>query len=103
MHGNCTEKVIADMPLESRSPQPSHAQSGLLALAPREREVLKELAQGSSNKLIARTLSISTYTVDGYVKDIYRKLGVRSRAMAAIIAFRYGIVDMPPQVSAGPE
>lgn len=66
-----------------------------LTLVPREREVLKELAQGNSNNSIARTLSISTYAVDGYVQEIYRKLGVRNRAMAAIVAFRYGVVGVP--------
>lgn len=61
-----------------------------LDLTPRECDVLRELAQGNSNKLIARALSISTYTVDGYVKDIYRKLGVCNRSMAAVIAVRHG-------------
>ncbi|MDP1540086.1 MAG: LuxR C-terminal-related transcriptional regulator [Moraxellaceae bacterium] len=63
----------------------------LVGLTPRECDVLRELAQGGSNKLIARSLSISTYTVDGYVKDIYRKLGVCNRSMAAVIAVRHGL------------
>ncbi|MBQ0794728.1 LuxR C-terminal-related transcriptional regulator [Zhongshania sp.] len=85
-------KVIAKMPLDSHNPiqQPLQA----LPLTPREHDVLRELAQGNSNKTIAKTLSISTYTVDGYVKDIFRKLGVRNRSMAAVVAFHHGMLEM---------
>ena len=71
-----------------------HATPDALPLTPREQEVLKELALGNSNKLIARALSISPYTVDGYVKDIYRKLGVRNRSMATALAVHLGILDV---------
>ena len=74
--------------------------SDTLPLTPREQEVLKELALGNSNKLIARALSISPYTVDGYVKDIYRKLGVRNRSMATAIAVYLGILDVQAMVAA---
>ena len=65
-----------------------------LPLTPRELQVLRELALGNSNKIIAKILSISTYTVDGYVKDIYRKLGVRNRSMAAVMAFHHGVLEI---------
>lgn len=55
--------------------------------------MLRELARGNSNKGIARALYISTYTVDGYVKEIFRKLGVHNRSMAAVIAVHYGMLD----------
>ncbi|HBX38816.1 MAG TPA: hypothetical protein DEG76_16685 [Pseudohongiella sp.] len=67
-----------------------------LPLTIREQEVLRELAQGNSNKKIARTLSLSPHTVDGYVKDIYRKLGVCNRSMATAVAFHYGVLDAFP-------
>ncbi|HBN13770.1 MAG: hypothetical protein CMQ46_08890 [Gammaproteobacteria bacterium] len=68
-----------------------------LPLTQREQDVLRELAQGNSNKKIARVLCLSPHTVDGYVKDIYRKLGVHNRSMATAVAFHYGVLKgFPP-------
>ena len=64
-----------------------------LPLTLREHDVLRELAQGYSNKEIARALTLSPHTVDGYVKEIYRKLGIRNRSMATVVALQYGILD----------
>jgi len=55
-------------------------------LTPREREILCHLAEGQSNKVIARKLGISDGTVKLHVKAILRKLGVHSRVEAAVIA-----------------
>ncbi len=55
-------------------------------LTPREREILCHLAEGQSNKVIARNLGISDGTVKLHVKAILRKLGVHSRVEAAVIA-----------------
>lgn len=57
----------------------------------REREVLGELIHGKSNKEIARLLTISPKTVGRHLENCYRKLGVTSRAAAAIKALRSGI------------
>lgn len=51
-------------------------------LSPREREVLEMLARGFLYKEIAEALSISIRTVDTYIRRIYEKLHVRSRAQA---------------------
>jgi ATP/maltotriose-dependent transcriptional regulator MalT len=56
-------------------------------LSPRESEVFELLAQGRSNKEIARTLFISESTTKVHVKHIYEKLGVHSRA-EAVAAWR---------------
>ncbi len=56
------------------------------SLTPREREVLCHLAEGQSNKVIARHLDISDGTVKLHVKAILRKLGVHSRVEAAVMA-----------------
>ncbi len=56
------------------------------ALTPREREILCHLAEGQSNKVIARNLGISDGTVKLHVKAILRKLDVHSRVEAAVIA-----------------
>jgi two-component system nitrate/nitrite response regulator NarL len=55
-------------------------------LTPREREILCHLADGQSNKVIARNLGISDGTVKLHVKAILRKLDVHSRVEAAVIA-----------------
>ncbi len=52
------------------------------SLSPREREVLDMLARGYLYKEIAEALSISVRTVDTYIRRIYEKLHVRSRAQA---------------------
>lgn len=61
------------------------------ALTPREREILCLLAEGQSNKLIARNLGISDGTVKLHVKAILRKLGIHSRVEAAVIAVEQGL------------
>lgn len=55
-------------------------------LTPREREILCLLAEGQSNKVIARNLGISDGTVKLHVKAILRKLKVHSRVEAAVLA-----------------
>lgn len=60
-------------------------------LTPREQEILRHLAEGQSNKGIARTLDITDGTVKLHVKSILRKLGVRSRVEAAVIAVEHGL------------
>ncbi len=60
-------------------------------LTPRESEILGLLAEGQSNKTIARNLGISDGTVKLHVKSILRKLGVHSRVEAAVIAVEHGM------------
>jgi len=64
------------------------------ALTPREVEVLTLLAKGLSIVSVADVLKLSRHTVGGYVKEIYRKLGVSTRAEAALEAARRGIVPI---------
>lgn len=60
-------------------------------LTPRETEILGLLAEGQSNKAIARNLGISDGTVKLHVKAILRKLDVHSRVEAAVMAVEYGM------------
>ncbi len=60
--------------------------SGFGDLTPREREILCLLAEGQSNKVIARNLGITDGTVKLHVKAILRKLSVHSRVEAAVLA-----------------
>ena len=60
-------------------------------LTPRETEILCLLADGQSNKLIARNLGISDGTVKLHVKAILRKLNIHSRVEAAVMAVENGL------------
>jgi len=60
-------------------PPPQSTHSGSL-LSPREKEVARMVAQGYPNKTIAAELEISSFTVSSYLRRIFAKLGVNSRA-----------------------
>jgi HD-GYP domain-containing protein (c-di-GMP phosphodiesterase class II)/DNA-binding CsgD family transcriptional regulator len=76
-----------------RRPLPSQAPISALQITQREQEVLAHLARGSSNKEIARKLGISPSTAGTHVENLYRKLGVGTRAAAALIASKRGLVN----------
>jgi len=59
-------------------------------LSEREVEVLRLLAQGMTNKDIAQTLILSVRTIEAHLRNIYGKLGVRSRTEAALWAVEHG-------------
>lgn len=61
-------------------------------LSPREIEVLKLIAKGFSVPRIGELLTLSRHTVGGYLKEIYRKLRISSRAEATLEAARRGYV-----------
>jgi NarL family two-component system response regulator LiaR len=61
-------------------------------LTPREMEVLRLLAQGHSNKEIARILQLSEVTVKFHVRHILAKLDVQSRTQALLVALRMGMI-----------
>ncbi len=58
----------------------------LSTLTRRERDILKELSRNVANKVIARSLDLNENAVKFHLKNIYRKLGVVSRAMAVTLA-----------------
>jgi DNA-binding NarL/FixJ family response regulator len=63
-------------------------------LSPREIDVLRLIATGSSNKLIADQLSISEATAKTHVASILSKLGANDRAHAVAIGMKRGIIDL---------
>ncbi len=73
------------------APMPS---SNLPNLTERERDVLRLIAQGQSNKEIAITLHLTEGTVKGYVSAILAKLDVADRTQAALYAVKHGLTDV---------
>ena len=62
-------------------------------LTEREVDVLRLIARGRSNKEVAAALVISPKTVGRHVENLYRKLGVSSRAAAAVFAMEHRLLD----------
>jgi DNA-binding NarL/FixJ family response regulator len=71
-----------------RSPGAASAVRGIGALTGREREVLAQIADGRSNREIARRLRVSEKTVKTHVSSVLAKLGVADRTQAALLAVR---------------
>ncbi len=69
---------------------PDAAPDRLASLTAREREVLAEIAQGRSNREIAKALLLAEKTVKTHVSNVLMKLGVADRTQAAIFAVRHG-------------
>ena len=78
-------RVVKGEPILETEPSP------IDDLTPREAEILSLLAEGQSNKVIARNLGISDGTVKLHVKAILRKLNIHSRVEAAVIAVEHGL------------
>lgn len=64
------------------------------ALSSREVEVLVLVAKGLSRKEIARLLDLSANTIARYIRDVYQKLDISSRAEAAVEACRLGLINV---------
>ena len=62
------------------------------ALSERERQILDQVADGMSNREIAATLSLSRWTIDSHIRNIYGKLAVTSRTQAVRRAREHGLL-----------
>jgi DNA-binding NarL/FixJ family response regulator len=83
-------RVIAYFAAQARPPQNLHAMPHV-QLTERENEVLLRVAKGFTLPEIGVQLNLSRHTIADYVKQIYRKLNVSSRAEAALEAQRLGL------------
>ena len=77
--------------VQGQTETPRRSAAPLSELTPREMEIISHVAEGQSNKTIARALNITDGTVKLHVKAILRKLGVHSRVEAAVIAVEQGL------------
>jgi DNA-binding CsgD family transcriptional regulator len=75
-------------------PQPSAPPDPEAALTPREREVLELMAEGASNKMIARALGISVHTAKFHVGSVIDKLDATGRTDAVAQAARLGVIRL---------
>lgn len=81
--------------LDATTERTLHATAGSQpALTAREREVLVLVAEGLSNRQLARALSLSERTVQTHLTSIMRKLGLGSRTEAALWAVREGLPEL---------
>lgn len=88
LDSNAVEAVLASAGQigdRRRFPQPA-------GLSDREVEVLRLIARGSSNREVARRLSISAKTVGHHVAHIYTKIGVTTRSAAALFAMEHDLL-----------
>lgn len=91
--GNILEPLLADRLLMEFSSFDGRAESGLFAtLSPRETEILKLVAGGKPNKIIASDLGISEHTVRNHISNIFQKLQVNNRTEATVLAMRQGLI-----------
>ncbi len=86
-----SESLTALLAEALRNQRSAPATPDIHSLTQREREILRELAAGLSNKLIARKLDITEGTVKVHVKHLLKKLNLRSRVEAAVWAVQEGI------------
>ena len=81
-----------DAMLSSAAPAPAQTEREGAALTARELEVLRMMAEGAANKIIAWKLGISEHTVKFHVASILARLGASSRTEVVTIGIRKGLV-----------
>jgi DNA-binding CsgD family transcriptional regulator len=93
--GDSSEEVVVDAEVEGsryllvRMPKPSPSR---IRLSPREQEIVRMVAKGHPNKVIADVLNISAWTVCTHLRRIFAKLGVGSRAAMVAQLLELGVL-----------
>jgi DNA-binding CsgD family transcriptional regulator len=94
--GNCSEEVLVDAEVDGsryllvRMPTPGQNR---VRLSPREQEIVRMVAKGHPNKVIADVLNISSWTVCTHLRRIFAKLGVSSRAAMVAQLLELGVLS----------
>jgi DNA-binding CsgD family transcriptional regulator len=76
---------------------------GQIALSPRKKEIVRMVAQGHPNKVIAGVLNISSWTVCTHIRRVFAKLGVGSRAAMVARLLEIGTIRSGPHAPQAPE
>lgn len=87
----------ATAPVANKRPTPGPARVSLAStdgLTPRENEVLALIAEGISNREIARRLFVSEATVKTHINNLFAKAHLRDRAHAVSYAYTHGLVEL---------
>jgi len=84
IHGSLMEPLLAEV---------AGARGHTGRLSPREQQVLQLIANGSENKQIARELELSEATVKTYIRGVFERLEVSSRAEAVAVGLRLGVIE----------
>jgi DNA-binding NarL/FixJ family response regulator len=87
------EKLVEDFHSRPRGPRTQVSRSS--TLTPREREVIKMIAEGNSVKEIAKLLGLSIKTVEAHKFNLMRKLGIHNKAQLVTYAIQKKILKMP--------
>ncbi len=91
VHPSMTQALLKDM-----SPQPSPPAGEFAALTRREIEVLRLVAQGYTNRQIAKTLTLSVRTVDTHRANLMNKLGLNNREELVRYAIQHKLLNAEP-------
>lgn len=100
---SASEEVLADVEVDGcrylliRMPSLYH---GTIRLSPREQEIVRMVAKGHPNKVIADVLNISSWTVCTHLRRIFAKLGVGSRAAMVAQLLQIGVLTPDHHVTA---
>jgi DNA-binding NarL/FixJ family response regulator len=86
-------KALLAQPSTHSEPQAQAPEAGV-SLSSREQELLELFARGFSYVEISRLMGVSLHTVQAHVKNLYRKLAVRSRSEAVFEATRLGLLSL---------
>jgi DNA-binding NarL/FixJ family response regulator len=89
-------EALATAPTPAAPPVPEATTDGDVRLTTREREVLRLLVMGKTDREIAEELFVSLRTAHGHVASIFTKLDVHTRTAAATTAVAAGIVSSHP-------
>lgn len=72
----------------------SNPPTGRVSLTPREGQVLKGIAKGYSTKRMATDLGLSAPSINTYLRNLFRKLGVTNRGEAVSTALKLGVITL---------
>ena len=87
------ERYIQSVLMEPLLAEVTSARGQSGRLSPREQQVLQLIANGSENKQIARELGLSEATVKTYIRGVFERLDVSSRAEAVAVGIRMGVIE----------